>query len=278
MDEQHEINNKATKQRARQLISGHRGAGFGLLAGGFLLAALAGLLPLLLDFASARAVAALPYPHSPTMLLGLSAGRVAAAGLLAMLAALLCAPLRVGREAWYFGGADARKRSRARVLFWLQPRWALKATRFVLALMLRKLLWAALYFTPGGFLLGGTLWQARGGEMDLALFLAAAGGGAVLLAVGLGFYAATVQRYALVLPILAKQPRCKLRNALQLSAARTNEHCAALLGYKLSLLPWYLLCLMVVPLPLAAPYITQARACRHAELLQGQLTIQASPL
>jgi len=268
-EESHELNNKATKLWARRLIVGHRGAGFALLLGGFLLAALAGLLPLLLDFASSQAVAALPYPHSPTMLLGVNGGRVALAVLLAMLAALICAPLRVGREAWYFGGADARKRSRARVLFWLQPRWAFKATRFMLALIVRKLLWAALYFTPGGFLLGGTLWQARAGEMDLGLFLGAAGGGAVLLGLGLGFYAATVQRYALVLPILAKQPRCKLRNALRLSAARTNEHCASLLGYKLSFLPWYLLCLLVVPLPLAAPYITQARACRHAELLQG---------
>ena len=271
MNEEHQPvnNNKATKLWARQLTRGHRGAGFVLLAGGFALAAAAGLLPLLLDFASARAVAALPAPHSPAMLWGITGGRVIFALLLVLLAALLCAPWRVGREAWYFGGADARKRTRARVLFWLQPRWACKAAWFVLMLGLRKLLWAALYFTPGAFLLAGTLLQANVGEIDLALFLGAAGGGLALLLLGLGFYAATVQRYALVLPVLAKQPRVKLRNALRLSAARTNEHCAALLGYKLSLLPWYLLCLFVVTLPFAAPYITQARACRHAELLRG---------
>ena len=78
-----------------------------------------------------------------------------------------------------------------------------------------------------------------------------------------------MQRYALVLPILAKQPRCKLGNAFVLSAARTEGHCAALLGFSLSFFPWYLLCLLVVPLPFAATYITQAKACRHAELLQG---------
>jgi len=272
MDNRHlNINNKATKQWARKLMRGHGGAGFLLLTGGFTLAAAAGFLPLLLDFASVQAMAALPVPLSPAETLGFNTAQVAAAFLLAMLAALLCAPLRLGREAWYFGGADARKRSWARVLFWLQPRWAFKATRFVLALRLRKLLWAALYFTPGGFLLGGTLWQANLGEIDLALFLAAAGGGTVLLAIGLGFYAATVQRYALVLPILAKQPRCKLRNALRLSAARTNGRCAALLRYQLSFLPWYLLCLLIIPLPFAAPYLIQARACRHAELLQGGL-------
>ena len=268
MKQRHE-KNKSTRQWARQLQRGHKFAGFALLLGGFLLAAGAGLLPLLLDFASNRAVAALPQPHSPAMELGVSGAKIAGALLTALLAALLCAPLRLGREAWYFGGADGRKRSSARVTFWMQPRWAVKAARFVLAVRLRKLLWAALYLTPGGFLLGGTLLQARGGEMDLPLFLGAAGGGAALLVLGAFFCAATAQRYALVLPILAKQPRCKLRNALALSAARTNESCAALLGFKLSFFPWYLLCLLVVPLPFVAPYIAQAKACRHAELLQG---------
>ena len=261
--------NKATRQWARQLQRGHRAAGFALLLGGFVLAAGAGFLPLLLDFASNRAASALPEPGGPMAQLGLGGVRLAAALLLALLAALLCAPLRLGREAWYFGGADGRCRSGSRVLFWLQPRWALKATRFVLALWLRRLFWGALYLTPGGFLLGGTLIQARGGEMDLPLFLAAAGGGAALLVMGACFLAATVQRYALVLPILAKQPRCKLRNALALSAARTDGSCAALLGFRLSFLPWYLLCLLAVPLPFVAPYIVQARACRHAELLRG---------
>jgi len=263
------LNNRSTKQQAHRLIRGHKASGFLLLACGFLLAIITAAAPLVLDFASAQAVAALPYPHTPAIAWSLTGIQASTALALAMLAALLCAPLRVGREAWYFGGADARKRSRARVLFWLQPRWALKATGFVVALAVRKLLWAALYFMPGGFLLGGTLWQAQSSEIDLMLFFGAVGGGALLLLLGLVFYAATVQRYALVLPILAKQPRCKLGNAIQLSAARTSAHCSALLKYKLSLLPWYLLCMLVVPMPFVAPYITQARACRHAELLKG---------
>ena len=273
MKQRHE-SNRATRQWARQLTRGHRGAGFALLLSGGLLAGGAGCLPLLLDYVSNQAAAALPWPHTDALDWGVYAGRVGLAVGLALLAALLCAPLRMGREAWYFGGADARKRSRARVLFWLQPRWAFKAARFALALMLRKLFWAVLYLLPGGFLLGGTLWQAQeNGGMDVLLFLGAAAGGAALLALGVGFYAATVQRYALVLPILAKQPRCKLRNALTLSAARTDGRCAALLAFTAGFLPWYLLCLLVIPIPFAAPYITQARACRHAELLQGEVGV-----
>jgi len=261
--------NRATRAWARQLLHGHRAAAACLLVIGFLLAAGAGFLPLLLDFAASRAAAAIPNP-SPVAELGLRWGKAGGAVLLCLLAALLCAPLRVGREAWYFGGADGRRRSAARVLFWLQPRWAFKASRFVIAIFLRKLLWAVLYLLPGGFLLIGTLWQAQSGDLSMGLFLSAVGGGAALLLLGLVFYGATAQRYALVLPVLAKQPRCKLRNALRLSAARTDGRCAALLRYRLGFLPWYLLSLPVLPLIFTAPYITQALACRHAELLRGE--------
>jgi len=260
--------NKATRQWAGRLLHGHRGAAAALLAVGLLLAAGAGFLPLLLDFAADRAAAAIP-GYTPMVDMGLRWGKAGGAVLLALLAALLCAPLRVGREAWYFGGADGRRRCAARVLFWLQPRWAFKASRFVIAIFLCKLLWAALYLLPGGFLLIGTLWQARTGDLSMGLFLSAVGGGAALLILGLLFYGATAQRYALVLPVLAKQPRCKLRNALRLSAARTDGQCAALLRFRLSFLPWVALSLPVIPLVFTAPYITQAMACRHAELLQG---------
>lgn len=263
------FNNKQTKLHAKQLTKGHRGAGFVLLAVGFAVALAAGALPFLHDFTAAQAVALLPYPHNDFTPWATQGIQIGVALLLVMLVALLLAPLRLGREAWYFGAADARKRGRKRVLFWLQPRWAFKAAWFVVSLRVRKLLWSVLFFVPGGFLFGGTLWQAQQSDLDVALFIAAAAGGVLLLVVGAGFYAATVQRYALVLPILAKQPRCKLRNAVRLSCARTNEHCAALLRYKLSFLPWYALCLFIVPLPFVLPYLAQARACRHAELLRG---------
>jgi len=258
--------NKATRAWARQLLRGHRGAAAMLLLAGLLLAVGAGLLPLLLDFAVAAA--AIP-GHTPTAETGLRWAKAGGAVLLVLLAALLCAPLRVGREAWFYGGADGRRRSPARVLFWLQPRWALKAARFVLAISCVKFLWAALYLLPGGFLLVGTLLQAQAGSLSMGLFLSAAAGGAVLLMLGMLFYGATAQRYALVLPVLAKQPRCKLRNALRLSAARTDGNCAALLRFRLSFLPWVILSLPVIPLFFTAPYIAQSLACRHAELLNG---------
>ncbi|MDR2753921.1 MAG: hypothetical protein LBB50_06405, partial [Oscillospiraceae bacterium] len=158
------MQNETTKSRARALLKGHKGTATPLLLGGFALAALCGALPLLLDFAGEKVTAALPLDTSAATW-GFRWGKAGAAVVLALAATLLCAPLRVGREAWYFGGADGKKRSIARVRFWLQPRWALKAMRFVVALAWRKLLWAVLYFLPGGFLLAGTLWQARGGAM-----------------------------------------------------------------------------------------------------------------
>lgn len=256
--------NKATKRKSKAILRGHGVASAMLLLAGAALAVAAGFLPLLLDYAAAQAAVALP--QSPAAALGLRWGKAAGGVLLALLAALIRAPLRLGREAWFFGGADGRRRGRARVLFWLQPRWALKATRFVVALTVRKLFWAAVYLLPGGFLLGGTLLQSRGG-MNLTLLICALAGGGALLALGFGFYLPTVERYALVLPVLARQPKCKLRTALRLSAARTDGKCAALVRFRLSFAPWVLPGLLILPLLYIAPYIAQAKACRHAELL-----------
>ena len=257
--------NKATKLKSKAILRGHRMSSAMLLLAGAALAGAAGFLPLLLDFAASQAAAALP--QSPAAEMGLRWGKVVGGVLLALLAALLCAPLRMGREAWFFGGADGRLRSKARVLFWLQPRWALKAARFIVSLTLRKLLWAAVYLLPGGFLLVGTLMQSQGG-MNLTLFICAVTGGAALLLLGLAFYLPTAQRYALVLPVLARQPKCRLKNALRLSIARTDGKCAALAWFGLSFALWILPGLLVLPLIYIAPYVAQAKACRHAELLE----------
>ncbi|MCL2107508.1 MAG: hypothetical protein FWH26_10695 [Oscillospiraceae bacterium] len=261
--------NKATRAWARQLMRGQYAPAAGLLLLGFAVMCAMGFLPLLLDFAADTAVAALP--QTPAAEMGLRWGRAAGAALLALLALLPCSALRMGREAWFFGAAEGRKRSRSRVLFWLQPRWAFKAARFLLAVALRKLLWAAVYLLPGAFLLVGTLLQARGGELNLALFLSAVIGGGALLLLGLCFYIATAQRYALVPAILSKQPRSKLKNVLRLSAARTEGHCGELFRFHCGFLPLLLLCLLVVPAFPALPYIHQSRACRHAELLTGRI-------
>ncbi|MDR2525768.1 MAG: hypothetical protein LBC83_06265 [Oscillospiraceae bacterium] len=272
--------NQKTRRNAKFLLRKHRAAALGLLTGSFLLAAAAGLLPLLLDAATDRAVQTLPpfveraagqAAASDISTLLLRWGRPAGALLLLFLSTLLCAPLRFGREAWFFGGADGRRRSARRILFWLQPRWALKACRFQIALGLRKLLWAAIYFAPGALLLGGTLWQARAGVLELWLFLSAAGGGALLLLLGLGFYLPTVRRYALVPSLLVKQPRCKLRNALRLSAARMDGQSAAFLRFQLGFLPWLALCVFIVPAFFILPWYTQSLACRRRELLSSSL-------
>ncbi|MDR1735017.1 MAG: hypothetical protein LBR73_09100 [Oscillospiraceae bacterium] len=264
------VSNRELRERARKLTKGHRGDGGLLSLAATAMPLLAGALPLLLEPARAAAVSALP--KNVTALMGAHTDRISVAVfavLCILAAAVLCAPLRVAREAWFIGGAEGKKRTAKRIKFWLRPKWALKAARFVLSLWVLKLFWAAVFFAPGAFLFTGTILQASAESMGMGVFFAAVGGGAVLLLLGLCFYLAMAERYALVLSILAKQPKVKLRSALALSQARMDGHCAENLGFSLSLLGWKLLSLLIVTTPLCTPYVRQAEACKRVRLLTG---------
>ncbi|MDR2646822.1 MAG: DUF975 family protein [Oscillospiraceae bacterium] len=258
---------KAAKLRAKKVLQGHWGAACGILFAGLVTAIGAGLLPLLTDLAVRQTALIFPDTGDPIAAISKEWMRTVLSAVAVLFACLICAPLRMGREAWYFGGADGKKRTSMRVLFWLIPRNALKATRFLFAVGIRKFLWAVLYLLPGTFLLIGTITQSQSAALDAALFFAAIGCGAVLLAVGFGFYLATVQRYALVPAILAKQPAAKCKNALRLSAARMEGNCAKMLRFRAGFIPWFLLCFFVVPAGYVLPYYTQSCACRHKNLL-----------
>jgi hypothetical protein len=260
--------NKKTRVQARSLLRGHLLTSALLLLAGAALSVGLGLLPALLDLAANQTVAALPAAESVLAGEGVRWGRAGLFVLALLLMLLLPAPLRLGREAWYFGAADGRNRNRLRVLYWLQPGKALRAMRFRLTIGFMKLGWAMVFLLPGCFLLGGTIWQAVTERMDLLLFLGAAGGGLLLLLLGGWFFLLTVQRYFLVAAALIRNPRCKLRNALRFSAARMDGHCRETLRFRLGLTPWWLLSLLIVPGAYALPYTAQCTACRRAELMR----------
>jgi uncharacterized membrane protein len=188
-----------------------------------------------------------------------------------LLAALLCAPIRTGKEAWFVSAAQGQQTSSARILFWLQPRWACKAMGFQLCLWTFRLLWAAVYFLPGVVILVGTLLEARTGVMNSFIFITTICASSALILCGMGFWYATIQRYSLVQMILAKQPRVRFKNALRLSAARMDKHGGQMLWLEASFLGYHLANIMIIPMFFTLPYLQQARTCRRLDILQGNI-------
>lgn len=193
--------------------------------------------------------------------------RIAVCVLILLITALMLSPLRVGRSAWFLSPAIGIKRHPARVMYWLKPSRALRSTAYVFALRVIKFSWACIFFSPGLFLLGGTLYTAFTGTSELNLLISVCVGSFVLLLVGIGFYAVMVQRYFLVIPLLVSNPTISFRTAVRASNAAMDGSCLKIAKFKLSFAPWILSCILILPAMYVIPYYKQSCACHESNFL-----------
>ncbi len=215
----------------------------------------------LLDTASVSAVLFSAWEKLPPVVGLLSAS------LLLLLALLMLSPLSLGCTAWFLGGAMHIRRSGKWFLFWMKPGRAAKAADLKLSLFLRKAGLYLLYALPGGTLLGGTLFLLLGSglEDNLLLILLAAGG--LILGVGMFFATLSVQRYFLAQYILARKPAYSAREAMRQSKELMRGRAGRLFLFRLSFLPWLLLCAALIPLFYVWPYYRQSCAVWAQNLL-----------
>jgi len=179
---------------------------------------------------------------------------------LLLLAAFFLSPLRLGCAAWFLGGALKKRRSGKWILYWLKPGRAAKATRFQLAIGLRRALLLTAFLLPGAFLLAGAFYGLLYDGAARNVFFTVVAAGAVLTLLGLFFGSAALQRYFLAPFLLARYPALQPREALRKSIVIMDEHCLQALLFKLSFSPWFLLCLLVFPVFYVWPYYQQACA------------------
>lgn len=146
-------------------------------------------------------------------------------------------------------------------LKWFAPGHAVQAVRLSIALFFIKTgllaAWLALPCAVSVILAA----VIKNAAVDLRIALAAAVGTAVLFIISLVFYAVSVQAYVCAQYILVASPSTTVRSAIRQSKAKTLGCRAALLRFRLSFLPWFLLCLAVVPLFYVWPYYKQSLAC-----------------
>lgn len=171
---------------------------------------------------------------------------------------LVLAPLYLGREAWFW-----QRSSREFVTVGYLFRWYPKLSRAAGLWVRRKLLllgWGLFFLLPGGVMLAvAFLLLARGSSVAVLILLFA--GGAVLIAVGLVFWALMMQRYFLAPYLLADNQNISASAALRESALLMDGMAGRTLRFKLSFWPWFLLCVLVFPIYYVWPYYKQACAC-----------------
>lgn len=130
------------------------------------------------------------------------------------------------------------------------------------ALFALKLLWLLLFEAiPAAFF---TVFALRIARQPVSLKASAALliGSAALAAAGLLFWGIAVQRYARAGFYLAAYGDISPVQAISMSVKRCREELTELFLFKLSFLPWLLLCVAILPALYVIPYYKQSVTCR----------------
>ena len=169
-------------------------------------------------------------------------------------------------KAWIYYSMD-RNQTRPKSL--LRPSQALRFLRCRVGTACRRAGWLGLYLLPAGALFAALRLCADNAWLTGTVFTVLCAVDALFAAVGFVFFAAASSRYYMVDYLLYLNPLMPPKEAVASSVKLTEGKLAAIAARRLSLLPWALSELLVLPLPFAAVY---RRFCAAAlcEILFGE--------
>ena len=154
-------------------------------------------------------------------------------------------------KAWVYYAMD---RNQTRPGSLLRPSQALRYLRCRAGRTLREAGWLALYLSPAAALFFA-LRSGKGGALLTAPVFAVTAAADVLFAVvGAAFFAVASSQYYMTDYLLYLNPLMPPKEAIASSVKLTKGRLLAVTARRLSLLPWALTELMVLPLPFAAVY------------------------
>ena len=183
---------------------------------------------------------------------------VCAAAVILLFNMLAFSSFSAGSCAWFW--FYNKKNRLGRTVFWFKPFRSFKAARLYVSLFLRKLLIACAFLLPGVGVLLSFVILAMNGGIEFNLFLAGVSGAAAMLILGSIFAFICTQRYFLTPYIVAANPKIKIKDAVSQSKILMNGRMKKTAGFKLSFMPWFILCAAVFPIYYVWPYYKQSCA------------------
>lgn len=176
--------------------------------------------------------------------------------LLLLISILFTGAFRQGMATWQFRAASGRSPKPVHILYWFNPRRAFHAMKLYIVLQVYKAIWYIALVFPGAMILYAVVrWNHMIGEPKIILLLYAIG--AACVAVGTICAAIITQKYALCGIILAQNPTIAIKDAAATSQDYMTGHCQKLFCLKLSFLPHFLCCMIVLPIAYVLPYYRQ---------------------
>lgn len=246
------MKNSQIKKLSRQIIKGNVRNGARLLVmftGGFILFS---ALPFIADFF-------LDYGHTVTL---------AVLTVVLLLGIISFSSFRTGSGAWFL--FYNKKRRAARTAFWFRPSKAMKSFGLYLGLFFRKLIWSAVFLTPGILMIFTAVFVASNGGVEFNLFAVWLAGGVFFLLTGAAFLYLFIQRFFLVPYLRAADPEMKNREIFLRSREYMAQSVTKTALLKISFIPWVLLSLTVIPAFYTWTYYSQSCAVMARKIMQKE--------
>lgn len=101
----------------------------------------------------------------------------------------------------------------------------------------------------------------KGQGLSRNVFIVALSGALLLALTGLAFWFVSVQKYSRARLILAAYPDITVTDSVKLSVTGMSGRLLSAVLFKISFLPWILLCVFVLPLAFVIPYYNQSVTC-----------------
>ncbi len=184
-----------------------------------------------------------------------------------LLAYIFYCTLSLGEEAWYSGRLTYKKNCFKRFIYWFRPSKAIKALSLKATLLCLKLFWTVVFLLPATVTASIIFITAFSGGIEIHLFLSLLCGTSILLICGLIFRFIFIQRYFLSEFILSKNPNNGVIQSIRQSKNLIDGHIFRVVVFKLSFIPIFLSCLLIIPLFFVYPHYKQSRTIIANELM-----------
>lgn len=186
------------------------------------------------------------------------------------------APLELGIRGWYYSVCSGAAPGMLAIFsFFSEWKLFMRSLGVRISLGLRGLFFAVLFLSaPAGLLVFGGLMSDPSDEMGALLATLLIIAGTVLLAVSALLYRVFMNRYFLV-DYLVQDGENGISRAIKLSVAYMGGYKADIFLFELSFLPWWLLCIAVLPALYAVPYYSASRAMYAKYIIESGMRADA---
>ncbi|MBP3442635.1 MAG: DUF975 family protein [Clostridia bacterium] len=173
----------------------------------------------------------------------------------------------LGEQAFYGGRMRKKNNCFKRFIFWFNPEKSLKAFTLKLLLFTLKSMWSIIFLLPFTITAAFIFAVAFSGGIEVYLLLSLACGALILLITGLVFRFIFIQRYFLAEFLLTEDPSLKPVQCIKQSKNIIDGHIFRVIRFKLSFLPLFLSCILIIPSVFVYPHYKQSRTIIAKELM-----------